>query len=73
MPWWSKKRSMLSGSRTSARSFIRPALVEAELNCAVGDAKLLGEQVEITIALVKLTTEVFVGDTAQKAEGWIFP
>ena len=24
IPWWRKKRSMLSGSRTSARSFIRP-------------------------------------------------
>jgi hypothetical protein len=49
------------------------ALVEAKLDCAVGDAKPLGEQVEVAIAIVKLTTEVFVGDTAQKAEGWIFP
>ena len=34
---------------------------------------MLGEHVLIIIALAKLTTEVFVGDTAQKPEGWIFP
>jgi hypothetical protein len=39
------------------------ALAETKLDCAKGDTKSLGDKLEVSVALVKVPLEVFVGDT----------